>query len=54
MKGRSTNGLVIRTSDYKALTKKEPGARTWTSFIKCILATGQYLPLLVIFKGKTV
>jgi len=54
MEGRGTNGLVIGTSDYKVLTKKQHGARTWTSFVECISATGRHLPPLVIFKGKTV
>ena len=54
MEGRGTNGLVVRTSDHKALTKKQPGARTWTFFVKYILATSRHLPPLVIFKGKAV
>jgi len=52
MEGRGTNGLVVGTADHKALKKKEPGGRTWTSFVECISATGRFLPPLVIFKGK--
>ena len=54
IKGYGTNDLIVGTSDYKALTKKQHRARTWTFFVKYISATGRHLPLLVIFKGKTV
>jgi len=54
MEGLGENGLVVGTADHKALQKKQPGGRTWTSFIECISATGRFLPPLVIFRGKTV
>ena len=54
MEGRGENGLVVGSSDHKVLQKKQLGGRTWTSFVECISATGRFLPLLVIFKGKTV
>jgi len=54
MEGLGTNGLMVGTSEHKALKKKKAGGRTWTSFVECISATGQFLPPLVIFKGKSV
>jgi len=54
MEGCGINGLVVGTANHKALKKKEPKGRTWTSFVKCISATSRLLPPLVIFKGKSV
>jgi len=54
MEGRGTNGLVIRASDQKAIQKKDPGGRIWTTFVEYMSATSRFLPPLVIFKGKTV
>jgi len=54
IEGLRTNSLIIGTSKHKALKKKKARGRTWTSFIKCISATSQFLPPLMIFKGKSV
>jgi len=54
MEGLKTNSLIIGTSKHKALKKKKAKGCTWTFFIKYILATNQFLPLLMIFKGKSV
>ena len=54
MEGMGSNGLVVGTTEKKAIQKKTPGSKAWTSFIECISATGQHLPPLVIFKGKTI
>src|SRR5262249_33653353 len=42
------------SSEKESIRKKQPGSRIWTSFVECVSATGQALPPLVIFKGKTV
>ncbi|KAL8296578.1 hypothetical protein RB600_001864 [Gaeumannomyces tritici] len=52
--GRTGNGLVLGLAGTRPLQRKEPGFRTWTSFIECISATGVSLPPLIIFKGKSV
>lgn len=52
--GKTGNGLVLGLSRARPLHRKEPGSRTWTSFIECISATGDRLPPLIIFKGKHV
>jgi 4-hydroxybenzoate polyprenyltransferase len=54
MEGFGTNGLVVGSSEKRSIQKKQPGSRTWTSFIECVSATGNALPPLVIFKGKSV
>lgn len=54
LEGQGSNGLVIGSSEMKALIKKQPGSRNWTTFVECISATGVALPPLVIMKGKTV
>jgi 4-hydroxybenzoate polyprenyltransferase len=54
MEGQGTNGLVVGTREKKAILKKAPGTRVWTSFIECVSATGRRLNPLVIFKGKSV
>jgi hypothetical protein len=54
MEGLGENGLVVGSSEKRAIQKKFPGSRTWTSFLECISATGVPLPPLVIFKGKSV
>ena len=54
MEGCGVNRLVVGSSKRYYIQKKQPSSRTWTSFIKCILATGNALLLLVIFKGKSV
>jgi hypothetical protein len=45
---------VVRSAQKRFIQKKQPGSKAWTLFIKCILATGKALHLLVIFKGKSV
>ncbi|KAL8290854.1 hypothetical protein RB597_008897 [Gaeumannomyces tritici] len=52
--GKTGNGLVLGLAEARLLQRKEPGTRTWTSFIECISATGVSLPPLIIFKGKYV
>jgi 4-hydroxybenzoate polyprenyltransferase len=54
MEGIGANGLVVGSSIRRAIQKKQPGSRAWTSFIECISASGKALPPLVIFKGKSV
>ncbi|KAL8364922.1 hypothetical protein RB595_004887 [Gaeumannomyces hyphopodioides] len=52
--GKTGNGLVLGLAEARPLQRKEPGTRTWTSFIECVSATGVALPPLIIFKGKSV
>lgn len=54
LEGQGGNGLVLGSAEKRSIRKKQPGSRTWTSFIECISATGRHLPPLVIFKGKSV
>jgi 4-hydroxybenzoate polyprenyltransferase len=54
MEGFGANGLVVGSAGKRSIQKKQPGSRTWTSFLECISATGKALTPLVIFKGKTV
>jgi 4-hydroxybenzoate polyprenyltransferase len=54
MEGQGTNGLVVGSSQTRAIQRKVPGSRAWTSFLECISATGVALPPAVIFKGKSV
>lgn len=54
MEGQGTNGFVLGSEVRRAVTKKQPGSRVWTSFIECVSATGVYLPPLVIFKGESI
>jgi 4-hydroxybenzoate polyprenyltransferase len=54
IKGQGLNGLVVKSARKRFIQKKQSGSRAWTSFIKCISATGQALLSLVIFKGKSV
>lgn len=54
LEGRGLNGLVLGATESKALRKKQPGSRAWTTLIECVNATGSTLPPLVIYKGKTV
>ncbi|EDO04142.1 hypothetical protein SS1G_06625 [Sclerotinia sclerotiorum 1980 UF-70] len=53
MEGQDLNSMVLGSSKRRFIQKKQPGSRTWTSFIECISATGRALLPLVIFKGKT-
>ncbi|KAL5612103.1 hypothetical protein BROUX41_000349 [Berkeleyomyces rouxiae] len=52
--GKGSNGLVLGSAEGTTLLKKQPGSRVWTSLIECVSATGDTLPPLVIFKGKTI
>jgi len=54
MEGQGENGLVVGSAGKRFIQKKQPGGRTWTSFIECISALGQHLRSLVIYKGKSV
>ena len=54
MEGLGANGLVVGSAQRRSIQKKQPGSRSWTSFIECISATGNALLPLVIFKGKSV
>ena len=54
MEGMGDNGLVVRSANKRFIQKKHPGSKAWTSFIKCINATGRALHPLVIWKGKSV
>ena len=54
IKGLGANGLVVGSAQRRFIQKKQPGSRSWTSFIKCISAIGNAFLLLVIFKGKSV
>ncbi len=54
MEGQGVNGLVVGHFKTRAVQRKDPGSRAWTSFIECISATGVALPPAVIFKGKSV
>lgn len=53
MEGRGSNGLVLGSAESASIRKKQPGSRTWTSFLECVSATGRALLPLVIFKGRT-
>lgn len=53
MEGQGINGLVVGSSKTRAIQRRVPRSRAWTSFLKCISATGVALPLAVIFKGKS-
>ena len=54
MEGFGANGLVVGSAKRRSIQKKQPGSRSWTSFIECISATSNALLPLVIFKGKSV
>jgi 4-hydroxybenzoate polyprenyltransferase len=53
LEGQGSNGIVLGSSESRAILKIQLGSRIWTSFIECISATGQTLSPLVIFQGKT-
>lgn len=54
MEGEGKNGLVVGPSNRSQIYIASSQSRTWVTLIECISATGQYLPPLVIFKGKNV
>ena len=54
IEGQGTNGFVLGSESRRAITKKQPGSRVWTTFIEYVSATGAHLDPLVIFKGKSV
>ena len=54
LEGLGGNGLVLGNSQKIATIKKQPGSRSWTTIIECILATGQAIQPLVFNKGLTV
>ncbi|KAL2128698.1 hypothetical protein VTI74DRAFT_8819 [Chaetomium olivicolor] len=54
MEGQGSNGLVVGIRGRKAVLRKQPRSRQWSSFLECISATGVSLSPAVIFKGKSV
>nr|XP_036576889.1 transposase [Colletotrichum truncatum]KAF6783710.1 transposase [Colletotrichum truncatum] len=54
LEGRGSNGLVLGSSESSSMRKKQPGSRAWTTMLECVSATGQALPPLVIYRGKSV
>jgi len=54
MEGQGVNGLVVGRSGTRAVQRKDPGSRAWTSFIECISALGVVLLPAVIYRGKDV
>ncbi|KAK8007059.1 hypothetical protein PG989_001049 [Apiospora arundinis] len=54
LEGRGSNGFVLGSSETRLIRKKQPGSRAWTSLLEFISATGNALPPLVRYKGKTV
>jgi hypothetical protein len=54
IEGIRDNGLVVESANKRFIQKKHSGSKAWTSFIKCINATGRALHPLVIWKGKSV
>jgi hypothetical protein len=54
MEGQGENGLVVGSVDRHQIQKKQPGSKTWTSFIECVSALGKALHPLLRFKGKSV
>jgi hypothetical protein len=53
MEGFGINGLVVGSSEKKAVYVRSPQTRTWTSIIECISATGKVLRPAIIFRGKS-
>ncbi|KZL82715.1 transposase, partial [Colletotrichum incanum] len=51
LKGKGSNGLVLGSSEVKAIQRKQPGSRAWVSIIECISADRRALPPLVIYKA---
>ena len=51
--GVCSNTRVLASSQKKKAYLKTPEDREWVSIIETISATGQKLPCLVIFKGKS-
>ena len=54
MEGQGLNGLVVGSSKTRAIQKKDPSSRAWTSFLEYVSATGTVLPPAVVFRGKSV
>ena len=54
MEGLGANGLVVGASELRKALIKEPKRGCWMTFIECISASGNSLPPLVIFNGKSV
>ena len=54
MEGLGDNGLVLGSAEKKAIMKKQPGSRCWTTIIECISASGQEIEPPIIFRGQTV
>ena len=54
IEGFGVSGLVVGSSERRAIQKKQPESKDWASFIECVSSTEVALPPLVIFKGKSV
>ncbi len=54
MEGQRENGLVVGSTERRLIQKKQPGSKTWTSFIECISAIQKALLPLLMFKGQSV
>jgi hypothetical protein len=46
------DGLVLGSFETREALKKSSGSRAWVTLIDAIMASGYYLRLGVIFKGK--
>ena len=54
IEGQGDNRLVLRSSRKHFALQQQAGSRTWATVIECVSALGVALPLLIIFKGKTI
>jgi 4-hydroxybenzoate polyprenyltransferase len=54
IEGQGENGLVVGSAEKRFIQKKQPGSKTWTSFIECISPSGRAIFPIVMFKGKSV
>jgi len=54
MEGYRLNGYIVGHTNRRFVQRKQPGSRSWTSFLECISAIGVKTTLLVIYKGKSV
>jgi hypothetical protein len=54
MEGYGINGYVVGHANQRFVQRKQPGSRSWTSFLECISAAGAKTTSLVVYKGKSV
>ncbi|OWT43024.1 DDE superfamily endonuclease domain-containing protein [Pochonia chlamydosporia 170] len=52
--GQGSNSLIIRSAEIRIIIRKQPGSRSWTTIIECILADSRVISPLMIFKGASV